>query len=55
MVTTLGDELMNNPFLGYIREERGISGARVFHGRHLPNSLSRDIGDLAISIEVLFS
>ena len=29
-MTTLGDELMNNPFLGYIREERGISGARGF-------------------------
>ena len=27
-MTTLGEELKTNPFLGYIREEQGISGAR---------------------------
>ena len=29
-MTTLGVELRNNPFLGYIRKERGIQGARSF-------------------------
>lgn len=29
-MTTLGEELNTNPFLGYIREERGILGARGF-------------------------
>ena len=29
-MTTLGEELKTNPFLGYIREEQGISGSRGF-------------------------
>jgi len=29
-MTTLGEELINNPFLGYIRRERGIEGAPGF-------------------------
>ena len=29
-ITTLGEELKTNPFLGYIREERGIPGSRGF-------------------------
>lgn len=29
-MTTLGEELKTNPFLGYIREERGISGSQGF-------------------------
>ena len=29
-MTTLGEELKTNPFLGYIREERGILGSRGF-------------------------
>ncbi|MCB9796736.1 MAG: MBL fold metallo-hydrolase [Alphaproteobacteria bacterium] len=29
-VTTIGDELRSNPFLGYIRRERGLAGARGF-------------------------
>jgi len=29
-VTTLEEELLNNPFLGYIRKERGIDGAPGF-------------------------
>ena len=29
-MTTLGHELKNNPFLGYLRKERGLTGARGF-------------------------
>jgi hypothetical protein len=29
-MTTIGEELINNPFLGYIRDERGIEGAPGF-------------------------
>ena len=29
-MTTIGEELINNPFLGYIRDERGIAGAPGF-------------------------
>jgi len=29
-MTTLGEELVNNPFLGYIRKERGITGEPGF-------------------------
>ena len=29
-MTILGEELKNNPFLGYIRDERGIAGAPGF-------------------------
>ena len=29
-MTTIGEELTNNPFLGYIRDERGIAGAPGF-------------------------
>ena len=29
-MTTIGEELRNNPFLGYIRRERGIDGAPGF-------------------------
>ena len=31
-MTTIGEELTNNPFLGYIRDERGIAGLRDFRG-----------------------